>query len=171
VEINIISSDTLLLWFIIRQHSWGSSAQAASGVDPFAGSNQESCHVYRKKNYHQYLPYIWNPLYSLFARLLTWSQDVSGSSCNRPSRHMLSWISSVFKHMIKWSQIPKLALHKIIFAALEALKFPFQVMKISSNQKMTILRPLSTVVHKTCYLMWINKLFHEECRLLGCGAV
>jgi hypothetical protein len=30
----------------------------------------------------------WNPLHSLFARLLTWSQDVSVSSCNRPPRHI-----------------------------------------------------------------------------------
>jgi hypothetical protein len=46
----------------------------------------------------------------LFAGLLSGSQSASGRSCDRPSQHRFSWISSVFKQMLKWFPNSKLLL-------------------------------------------------------------
>jgi len=44
------------------------------------------------------------------AGVLARRRYVSGRSCDRPSRHRLSWFSSVLKQLLKWFPVPKLQL-------------------------------------------------------------
>jgi hypothetical protein len=96
----------------------------------------------------------------LFAGLLPRSYYASGMSCDRPSRHRFSCLSSVFKQMPIWFPGYKLLLYCVLFVQPYRLKFikvkpPFlpkgltlfsQIIQTTLIQKIKILWPLFQII-------------------------